>query len=94
MIRSYHAPLAQRASYLALHSSRFEPQDTVNYDYIVTNSIIFLAQHVFSFDLVICEFRVSFICPLLALACPFGYTREFYFTCKSIQASIITLMTQ
>ena len=101
MISSYHAPLAQRASYLALHSSRFEPQDTVNYDYIVTNSIIFLAQHVFSFDLVICEFRVSFwggggggICPLLALACPFGYTREFYFTCKSIQASIITLMTQ
>ena len=32
----------QRASYLALHSSLFGPDGTVNYDYIVTNSINFL----------------------------------------------------
>ena len=31
--------LPQRASYLALHSSSFRPDGTVNYDYIVTNSI-------------------------------------------------------
>ena len=36
---SYGAPLAQRASYLALHSSLSGPDGTVNYDYIVTNSI-------------------------------------------------------
>ena len=36
LISSYGAPLAQRASYLALHSSFFGP---VNFDYIVTNSI-------------------------------------------------------
>ena len=36
MISSYGAPLAQRASYLALHSSLFGP---VNCDYIVSNSI-------------------------------------------------------
>ena len=36
---SYGAPLAQRASYLALHSSRFEPDNAVDYDYIVTNDI-------------------------------------------------------
>ena len=33
------APLDQRASYLALLSSLFGPDGTVNYDYIVTNSI-------------------------------------------------------
>ena len=36
---SYGASLAQRASYLALHSSLFGPDGAVNYDYIVTNSI-------------------------------------------------------
>ena len=38
---SYGTPLAQRASYLTLHSSLFGPDGTVtcNYDYIVTNSI-------------------------------------------------------
>ena len=37
---SYGTPLAQRASYLALCSSLFEPDGTVtcNYNYIVTNS--------------------------------------------------------
>ena len=39
LIGSYGAPLAQRASYLALHSSLFAPDGAVNYDYIVTNSI-------------------------------------------------------
>ena len=39
LISSYGAPLAQRASYLALHSSLFGTDGTVNYDYIVTNSI-------------------------------------------------------
>ena len=39
LISSYGAPLAQRASFLALHSSHFGPDGTVNYDYIVTNSI-------------------------------------------------------
>ena len=39
LISSYAAPLGQRASYLALHSSLFGPNGTVNYDYIVTNSI-------------------------------------------------------
>ena len=39
LISSYGAPLAQRASYLALHSSLFGPDGTINYDYIVTNSI-------------------------------------------------------
>ena len=34
-----HPPLAQRASYLPLYSSLFGPNGTVNYDYIVTNSI-------------------------------------------------------
>ena len=38
-ISSYGAPLAQRASYLALYSSLFEPDGAVDYDYIVTNSI-------------------------------------------------------
>ena len=38
-ISSYGAPLAQRASYLALHSSLFGPDGADNYDYIVTNSI-------------------------------------------------------
>ena len=38
-ISTYDAPLAQRASYLALHSSFFGASGTVNYDYIVTNSI-------------------------------------------------------
>ena len=36
---SYGAPLAQRASYLALHSSLSGPDGTVNYDYIINNSI-------------------------------------------------------
>ena len=36
LISLYGAPLAQRASYLELHSSLF---GAVNYDYIVTNSI-------------------------------------------------------
>ena len=35
----YGAPLAQRASYLAQHSSLFGPGGAINYDYIVTNSI-------------------------------------------------------
>ena len=39
LISSYGTPLAQRVSYLALHSSLFGPDGTVNYDYIVTNSI-------------------------------------------------------
>ena len=39
LISLYGAPLAQRASYLAQHSSPFGPDGTVNYDYIVTNSI-------------------------------------------------------
>ena len=39
MISSYGALLAQRASYLALHSSLFGPDGTVDYDYIITNSI-------------------------------------------------------
>ena len=39
LINSYDAPLAQRTSYLAPHSSLFGPDGTVNYDYIVTNSI-------------------------------------------------------
>ena len=39
LISSYGAPLAQRTSYLAQHSYLFGPDGTVNYDYIVTNSI-------------------------------------------------------
>ena len=39
LISSYGAPLAQRASYLALHSSLFGSDGTVNYDYIVANSL-------------------------------------------------------
>ena len=39
LISSYGVLLAQRASYLALHSSLFGPDGAVNYDYIVTNSI-------------------------------------------------------
>ena len=41
LISSYGAPLAQRASYLALYSSLFGPvaHSAVNYDCIVTNSI-------------------------------------------------------
>ena len=35
LISSYGAPLAQRASYLALHSSLFGPDGTVHYDYIL-----------------------------------------------------------
>ena len=41
LISSYGAPLAQRASYLALHSSLFWASGAVNYDYIVTSSINF-----------------------------------------------------
>ena len=33
LISSYGAPLAERTSYLALHSSLFGPAGTVNYDY-------------------------------------------------------------
>ena len=39
LISSYGARLAQRASYLALRSSLFGPAGTVNYDYIITNTI-------------------------------------------------------
>ena len=39
LIISYGTPLAQRASYLALHNSLFEPDGAVNYDYIITNNI-------------------------------------------------------
>ena len=39
LISSYGAQLAQRASYLALHSSFFGTGGAINYDYIVTNSI-------------------------------------------------------
>ena len=39
LISPYGAPLAQRAFYLALHSSLFRPDSTVNYDYIITNCI-------------------------------------------------------
>ena len=39
LISLYGAPLTQRASYLALHSSLFGPDGTVNYDY--TNSLLF-----------------------------------------------------
>ena len=39
LISSYGAPLAQRASYLALHSSLFGPDGAVNYDYIVSLSL-------------------------------------------------------
>ena len=39
LITLYGPPLAQRASLLALYSSFFGPDGTVNYDYIVTNSI-------------------------------------------------------
>ena len=42
LISSYGGPLAQRASYLAQHSSLFEPDGAVNYDYIVTNSVNWL----------------------------------------------------
>ena len=38
LISSYGAPLAQRASYLALHT-HLVPDGTVNYDFSVTNSI-------------------------------------------------------
>ena len=36
LISSYGAPLAQRASYLAQHSSLFGPDGAVNYDYILS----------------------------------------------------------
>ena len=39
LISSYGAPLAQRTSYFAQHSSLFGPDGTINYDCIVTNSI-------------------------------------------------------
>ena len=39
LISSFGTPLAQKAPYLALHSSLIEPDSTVNYSYIVTNSI-------------------------------------------------------
>ena len=38
-ISSYGAPLAQKASYSAQHSSLIGPDGAVNYDYIVTNNI-------------------------------------------------------
>ena len=50
LIRLYGTSLAQRASYLALHSSLFGPDGAASYDYIVTNSInsLLMAQDVFS----------------------------------------------
>ena len=39
LMSSYDTPLAQRGSYLALLSSFFWASGTVNYDYIITNSI-------------------------------------------------------
>ena len=39
LISSYGTPLAQTASYFALHTSLFGPDGAVNYDYIVTNNI-------------------------------------------------------
>ena len=39
LISLYGVPLAQRASYLAQHSSLFGPEGVVNPDYIITNSI-------------------------------------------------------
>ena len=39
LISSYGAPLAQTASYLALHSSLFGPDGAVICDYIVTNAL-------------------------------------------------------
>ena len=39
LISSYAVPLAQRASYLAEHSSLFGPDGAVNYDYSIPNSI-------------------------------------------------------
>ena len=45
LIRSYGAPLAQRPSYLALHSSLFGPDGAVNYDYIVTNFVNWLKMY-------------------------------------------------
>ena len=39
LISLYGATMAQRTFNLALHSSLFEPDGTVNYDYIVSNSI-------------------------------------------------------
>ena len=48
LISSYGAPLGQRASYLALHTSLFGPDGAVNYDYIITNSLCYVAQDVFS----------------------------------------------
>ena len=47
LISLYGTRLVQRASYLPLQSSLFGPDGTVNYDYIVTNSINSLAQDVF-----------------------------------------------
>ena len=42
LMSSYDTPLAQRAFYLALHSSLFGPDGTVNYDYIITNRTNYL----------------------------------------------------
>ena len=39
LLSVYGALLAQRASYMALHSSLFGPDGAVNYDYIVANCI-------------------------------------------------------
>ena len=50
LINIYGVPLTQRAFYLVLPSSLFGPDGTVNYDYVVTNSINYLlmAQDVFT----------------------------------------------
>ena len=40
LISSYGAPLAQRAAYLALHSSLFGSDGAVDYDYIRINSLL------------------------------------------------------
>ena len=48
LINSYDTPLAQRISYLALHSSLFGPDGTANYDCIVTNNILLIGSRCIS----------------------------------------------
>ena len=43
LISLYGASLAQRTSYLALHSCLFWPDGTVNYNYIISNCILLFA---------------------------------------------------
>ena len=42
LISSYGAPLPQKASFLAQHSSLFGLEGAVNYDYIVKNSFLLI----------------------------------------------------